>query len=74
MAIVEVRAFSDGMVAVCLAEDGAAVAEGEALIEIEAFKMFTRIEAPAAGIVHYRVALGELVGDNDLLAVIETIA
>ena len=60
-----------GSVASFLVEDGTRVDAHESVIEVEAFKMFTSIETPVAGILRFRCRLGEVVGDGDLLAVIE---
>ncbi len=57
-----------GAVACFLVEDGAAVDDGDPIMEIEAFKMFTQIDAPCAGTVRLKVGLGEVVGEDDLLA------
>lgn len=58
-------------VATFLVDDGVRVEAGEPVIEVEAFKMFTSVDAPCAGILKIRCTLGEVVADGDLLAVIE---
>ena len=73
MARVPIYSPLTGSVAVLLAEDGALIAEDEPIMELEAFKMITGINAPVAGKIYYRVALGEVVGEDDVLAVIETL-
>jgi predicted deacylase len=38
------------------------------VIEVEAFRTFTQLDAPCAGIVRFKVALGEVVAEDDVLA------
>lgn len=54
-----------------LFEDGAAVAEGEAVALIEAMKMETRILAPKAGHIHIKAKPGDVVGLGAELAIID---
>ncbi len=49
-------------------EDGAVVAEGDELGEIEAMKMYTRFFAPTSGTLTWVVELGEIVGEGDVVA------
>ena len=60
--------------AVCqfLLDDGCAVAEGDHILEIEAMKMMFTVEAPAAGVVRFRCQLGAVVGQDEIVAVIES--
>ncbi|WP_333619740.1 ATP-binding protein [Dietzia sp.] len=51
--------------------DGDVVAEGDAVLAVEAMKMEHTLRAPAGGIVQLRVAAGEQVGADAALAVIE---
>jgi biotin carboxyl carrier protein len=60
-----------GTISQQLTEDGAEVSEGDAVVEIEAMKMMFSVEAPAAGTVRYRAALGAVVGQDEVIAVIE---
>jgi acetyl-CoA/propionyl-CoA carboxylase biotin carboxyl carrier protein len=69
--LAQIRSPLTGSISTFLVEDGAEVAEDETVIEIEAFKMFTAIRAPCAGIIRLKCTLGEVVGDDDLLAEIE---
>lgn len=71
MKITEVIAPLVGTVSQYLVEDGATVTEGETILEIEAMKMMFGVEAPASGIVRYRVPLGAVVGQDETVAVIE---
>lgn len=61
-----------GSVAMLRAEDGARVAKGDAIVEIECMKAFFPVDAPAAGVVRLKVALGQVVDTGDVVAVIET--
>ena len=67
----EIRSPLTGSVATILVEDGTAVEAGDPVVEIEAMKMFTLIEAPCAGTVRMVCEVGEVVGEDDLLAEIE---
>ena len=60
-----------GVVATFLVEDGASVDKGERIMDIECMKSFFPVEAPAAGIVHFKVELGEAVGQDEVVAQIE---
>ena len=60
-----------GVVAQWLVEDGALVAEGEIVCQVESMKVFFEVRAPAAGTLRYRAELGEIVGQEDPVAVIE---
>jgi len=57
-----------GNLALLHVEDGAIVAEGDELGEIEAMKMYTRFSAPCAGVLTWVVELGEIVGEGDVVA------
>jgi biotin carboxyl carrier protein len=70
--VTEVRATMSGTVAVLSVPDGATVAEGEAIAEIECMKTFWPATAPCAGIVRFAVRVGEMVAQDQVLAVIET--
>lgn len=60
-----------GSVALRHADDGANVGAGETILDIECMKTMWPVYAPAAGVVRYRVELGEVVGEGDVVAVIE---
>jgi|HubBroStandDraft_6_1064221.scaffolds.fasta_scaffold984085_1 biotin carboxyl carrier protein len=70
--MIEIRAAIPGTVSVVHADDGATVAEGETIIEIECMKTMWPLTASAAGIVRYHVKLGEMVAQDQVLAIIET--
>ena len=72
MAAVDVLSPLTGSVALLRAEDGARVERGDTVLEVESMKTFWPVEAPASGIVRLQVALGEVVGENQLVAIIET--
>jgi biotin carboxyl carrier protein len=52
-------------------ESGAEVSEGEAICEVEVMKMQNSLIAPISGIVTFLIALGEVVAEGDVVAVIE---
>lgn len=53
--------------------EGAAVAEGDAIVILESMKMEIPVEAPAAGrLVELRVAEGDPVDEDQVVAVLET--
>lgn len=59
-----------GSISMIFAEEGAIVAEGDKLLAVECMKMQYDIEAPADGRLVLKVELGDIVGQDDLLAVI----
>lgn len=61
-----------GTVAMQHVEDGARVEDGEAVVEVEAMKMMWTVAATCSGIVRHRAALGSVVGQDDVLAIIES--
>ena len=58
----------DGVLSIILADDGVVVAAGEKVAELELMKMFFGIEAPMAGTVRWRVAVGEIIAHGDVIA------
>ncbi|ANI93060.1 acetyl-CoA carboxylase biotin carboxylase subunit [Dietzia timorensis] len=60
-----------GSVVAVHVSDGAEVAEGDAVLAVEAMKMEHTLRAPAAGVVSLKVAAGEQVGADAVLAVID---
>jgi pyruvate/2-oxoglutarate dehydrogenase complex dihydrolipoamide acyltransferase (E2) component len=54
-----------------LVEDGANVAEGEAIAQLETSKLVSDFVAPAAGSITFKVAAGEVVSVDDVIATIE---
>ncbi|HEY1389718.1 MAG TPA: biotin/lipoyl-containing protein [Ktedonobacterales bacterium] len=66
-----IRAPMPGLVSNLLAEEGAEVQRGQAVVVLEAMKMENDLPAPRAGIVKsLRVSRGQAVNQGDLLAVI----
>ena len=72
MPTVNVLSDLSGSVALRVVESGMHVAKHDKIIEIESMKTFWPVEAPCAGIVHHRVELGEVVGQDQIVATIET--
>lgn len=61
----------DGTVALRHVEDGAKVAAGETIVEIECMKTLWPAAAPIAGIVRHKAELGQFVSANDVVATVE---
>ena len=72
MAVVEVLSPVDGSVALYHNDVGASVVKGEALVEVEAMKVFFRVEAPEDGTLVWVAELGEFVGHGEVVAKLET--
>jgi biotin carboxyl carrier protein len=60
-----------GTIAFRHVEDGGHVEAGDVVVELEAMKMLTQLTAPCAGRVHHRYELGEVVGQDDVVATVE---
>lgn len=60
--------MEEGTVVALLVEEGALVAEGDALVEVETDKATAVVEAPAAGRVEFAVAVGAIVPVESELA------
>lgn len=71
MSAVEIRATIPGTVSELSVPDGAAVADGETIGQVECMKTLWAFTAPAAGIVRFQVTLGEMVAQDQVLATIE---
>ncbi|HTI81752.1 MAG TPA: acetyl-CoA carboxylase biotin carboxyl carrier protein subunit [Acetobacteraceae bacterium] len=54
-----------------LVDDGATVEEGEHIATVESMKTMFPVYAPASGTLRYKIDLGEIVGQEDPIAVIE---
>lgn len=67
----EIRATIPGTVSVLNVADGAHVAGGDNVAEIECMKTLWALSAPIAGTVRLCVVLGEIVGQDQLIATIE---
>jgi biotin carboxyl carrier protein len=67
-----VKAPMPGRVVRVLVNDGQDVAEGEAIVVIEAMKMQNELRSPKGGrVVQVAVGVGDAVGAGDVLAVVE---
>lgn len=64
----ELRSPMPGSVVAVHAEDGAAVTAGQPVLSVEAMKMEHVLRAPVAGSLVLRVAAGQQVGANEVLA------
>ena len=63
-------AITDAEVTDLYVEDGAHVSEGDPLYQIATDKVEMDIEAPASGVVAWKVSVGETYSVGELLAVI----
>jgi len=54
-----------------LVSDGAMVEEGEAIAELETSKVVVTIQAPASGVIHQRVQVGDLLEVDAIVATME---
>ncbi|MBM7504441.1 acetyl/propionyl/methylcrotonyl-CoA carboxylase subunit alpha [Agromyces aurantiacus] len=70
----DLRAPMPGSVTTLFAADGDHVEAGQAVLAIEAMKMEHRVTATVAGIVRLRVAMGEQVARDQVVARVEPIA
>lgn len=66
----EVYSPMTGTITMVYAQDGESVGEGERIIGVEAMKMIHDINAPFAGKVKHVRALGDVVGEDDVVAII----
>lgn len=69
--MIEVLSDMDGCLSSVLVDDGCEVEEGEKIAEIELMKTFFPVEAPASGVITFKIALGEIVEHGGLIAIIE---
>jgi biotin carboxyl carrier protein len=53
-------------------DEGDMVRKGQMICQIESMKVMFPQYAPEAGIVHFEVELGELVGEGEIVAWVET--
>lgn len=63
-----------GTVTTCFVADGDPVSAGQRLLALEAMKMEHALTAPIDGVVRLRVAAGDRVGGDQVLAVVEPLA
>ena len=69
----KVRTEVAGTVWKIVAAKGASLAAGETILIMESMKMEIPIEAPRAGtLIDLRVAEGDVLEENDVVAIIET--
>jgi biotin carboxyl carrier protein len=57
-----------GILTMYYVDDGTRVEQGETISAVECMKTMYMISAPAAGIVHHKISLGEIVGEGDVVA------
>jgi pyruvate dehydrogenase E2 component (dihydrolipoamide acetyltransferase) len=62
--------MEDAAVTAWLVEDGATVAAGDEVVEVETDKAQVVLEAPADGLLHHRAGVGDIVPIEGLIAVI----
>lgn len=67
----EVKAPIAGFLSAIEAVGGERVQEGDLVCQVECMKSFFACHATKAGIVRYKVNLGESVGQDEVIAVIE---
>ena len=69
--MIEVRSDIAGVVAMFSVEDGDSVEKGDRILDIECMKSLFPVDAPKAGIVRLKVELGEAIGQDEVVAIIE---
>jgi pyruvate dehydrogenase E2 component (dihydrolipoamide acetyltransferase) len=62
--------MEDAAVTAWLVEDGAPVAAGDEVVEVETDKAQVVLEAPADGLLHHRAGVGDIVAIEGIIAVI----
>lgn len=67
-----IRSNLPGTASYRFVDDGAKVEKGDKVVAIECMKQLWDLEAPAAGVVQHRVALGEMVEQDFCVATIES--
>ena len=67
----EIESPMTGTVTMLYVEEGGEVEYNENIIGIECMKMLYDVRAPFAGTVRYRVQLGEVVNQDDVVAILE---
>ena len=60
-----------GTLALLHVENGATVAAGETIGEVESMKMYLGLVTSVGGVVRWRYNLGEIVGEGDVIAEVE---
>lgn len=69
--MIAVTAESNGVLVLLHVDDGSRVEEGERVCDIELMKTQFPLVATASGVIRFRVELGAVVGEGDVIAVIE---
>ncbi|CAO1649620.1 lipoyl domain-containing protein [Salinibacterium sp. NG22] len=54
-----------------LVADGATVAQGDSIAQVETSKLVNDFVAPGAGVITFKVAVGDVVSVDDVIATIE---
>ncbi len=73
MSPVKIHTDVAGTVWKILAEPGAQLAAGDAILIMESMKMEIPVEAPRAGrLAEVRVAAGDVLGEGEVVAILET--
>ena len=60
-----------GVLAEWLVDDGATVAEGDHIANLESMKTYFPVYAPCSGTLRYKVDTGEIAGQEEPLAQVE---
>lgn len=60
-----------GTVAICYAESGCDLQEGDPILELECMKLLTRVNSPAHGKLNLKVSLGDFVTEGEILAEVQ---
>lgn len=67
----EVYSPLTGTITMQYADDGATVSAGDKLVGVECMKMIHDIIAPFDGVLRHKTELGSVVGEDDVVAIIE---
>lgn len=67
----EVYSPLTGTITMQYAEDGDKVAQGDRIVGVECMKMIHDIIAPFEGVLRHKTELGSVVGEDDVVAIIE---
>lgn len=65
------EAEDEGDLSALLVEDGAEVAEGDPIADIETGKAVVQVTAPASGTITFTAEVGDVVSVDDVIATIE---
>lgn len=67
----EVYSPLTGTITMHYVEDGVTVEQGDKLVGVECMKMIHEITAPFPGVLRHKTELGSVVGEDDVVAIIE---